>query len=199
MRLLLLSIALCTMSSGHAAASSFVYVAPPKAGSASSIVVLGAPAPSSIEMAETVVPMPTKAVAAETSPDLVPLAFALPDMRPAPPVEPVVLSASIIAFESPAPPVTFEKVAAISSQSRRAPVPPMVIRGGTVGDGARRIVVPAAEPNAVAGRGTPNEVAARKSGKASEARRSKPTARPEDAAAPPAEAPAPTGPISTPQ
>ena len=120
MRLVVAGLALWALSAGGADASSFVYVAPPKSGASPSIVVYGTPkaAPAVTQSA------PADKVA------LVPLAFPLPAGETK--VRRVVVSPSILAFESTEPAVTMEKVAAIGEIRSPAPV---VIRGGIVGGG----------------------------------------------------------------
>jgi hypothetical protein len=163
LRLLLLSFALGALTSGHAVASSLVHIAPPAAGDTPSIASFGALSSSFVAVA----PPPLEAAA-------VPL---------------IAISPSIIAFGTPEPPVTLEKVASIGSTAPRPPAPTlMVIRGGIVGDGFTRAVVPTAQ---AAEAPAPQQPARRRADRGPS--RKAP-------AAPPAEvAPPPTGPTSAPR
>lgn len=129
---------------GGAQASSFVTIAPPPANDTPSIIVLGPP--------DLVVAKPATMASAigrsaghdNTAKEdwAVPLAYPLPGSDGAAQPAFVVVSASIIAFDPPAPSVTFEQVAAITPPMK-PPIPrakphgrqvePIVIRGGIVG------------------------------------------------------------------
>lgn len=211
MRLLCVTLALGALMAGQAAASSFVHIAPPGKGESPSIVMLGEPA-----VAHTVSATPDVLLPIETATSLdgslqVPLAFALPDMRPESAIEPVFISASIIAYDAPVPPVTFEKVAAIAVKPARVQSTPMVIRGGIVGSAFERIVVPDAEPAAKPPAGNQRKARAEQERRTASdgstpegnrtVRRQRQPAKPEDAPQPPAveATPMPTGPTSAPQ
>jgi hypothetical protein len=103
-----------------ACASSFVHVAPPTEKISRSFVVFvdkDAERATTPVAARQATPAPRTVVAAAS--------------RSVEPVKVVAISASIVAFESPAPAVTFEKVAAIQNRSTiRAQ--PILIRGGIV-------------------------------------------------------------------
>lgn len=118
---------------GSAVASSFVTFGEPAPASTPSIVVMGAPDPIAVAATESAKP--------ETPAD--PSQQALSQMTPGSwqqlpataAVEPEVISSSIVAYGTPWPPVTYEKVAAIpKSTPSKAHFAPMVIRGGIVGD-----------------------------------------------------------------
>lgn len=126
-----------------ACASSFVTVAPPAKGQASSFVVLGDWQPEAQAAKAREASRMQNSIARFGAPE-----SALPRvLLPVPPpsggdaataaVE--IVSPSIIAFDMAAPNVTFEKVAAIAPQppvARSAHDAPVVIRGGIVGTGS---------------------------------------------------------------
>lgn len=150
-------LALWVLSAEGAQASSFVYVAPPKGKASPSIVVYGAP----------------EAVSATAQADaagkvaLVPLAFPLPSVEK---VRRIVVSPSILAFESTEPAVTMEKVAAIGDAAPTARAMPVVIRGGIVGSGfgsraaPEAVRLPAEEKGKAAGRKKIGKVPGKPSG-----------------------------------
>lgn len=118
---------------GSAAASSFVTFGEPAPAATPSIVVMGAPDPIKVAATDSAKP--------ETPAD--PSQQALSQMTPGSwqqlpataAVEPEVISPSIVAYGTPWPPVTYEKVAAIPKKtSSKSHFAPMVIRGGLVGD-----------------------------------------------------------------
>jgi hypothetical protein len=155
LRLKIATLAIWAAMAGGAQASSFTHVAPPPAGKSPSIVRIGPPTLASAK------PRADAAVARTTAKGdmLVPLAYPLPEGGPA---KAVVVSPSVLAFESTVPPVTFEKVAAISV-SHPAPQPkPLVIRGGLVGDAFSQRTEPVVLPQTAAADGKPNSSRNRK-------------------------------------
>jgi hypothetical protein len=155
LRLKFATLAIWAAMAGGAQASSFAHVAPPPAGKSPSIVRIGLPTLASVK------PRADVAVTKTTAKGdmLVPLAYPLPEGGQA---KVVVVSPSILAFESSVPPVTFEKVAAISA-SHPAPQPkPLVIRGGLVGDAFSQRTEPVVLPQTAAADGKPNSARNRK-------------------------------------
>jgi hypothetical protein len=152
MRFLVAFLLLAGMASGKAVASSFVMPEPMKEGAkSSSIVTLGAPAADSKAASPSFIalgsPAPSPTFVALSSPPPSPTQ-AVAAIRTDGPVTP---SPSIIALGEPA--VTLEKVAAIPAEKktkRLQELPPMVIRGGLIGNAFERAVAPqqVSEPEA---------------------------------------------------
>lgn len=134
------AIVLAGLMTGGAQASSFVTVAAPTKAISASFVVVGAPTSfARIDEIETSA-MPSSA-------SLIPLAYPLPDGRPARAVK---ISPSVVAFESQMPTITYEMVASVGSNpSALRPTrlwTPMVMRGGIMGDGSAVPVVASQAP-----------------------------------------------------
>ncbi len=138
-----------------ACASSFVTIAPPAKGQASSFIVLGdwnpeaqaAIARDALKVEDSIAHLGEPEGAFPT----VLLAYPLPSGGNAAAAEIEIISPSIIAFDPPAPAVTFEKVAAIAPQPQAAKIArdaPIVIRGGIVGAGSA-VAEPVALPTAL--------------------------------------------------
>jgi len=126
------AIVVAGLTAGGAQASSFVSVAAPTKTISASFVVVGAP--SSFAQIDEI---ETSAMPMTGSASLVPLAYPLPDGKPARAVK---ISASIVAYESQMPAIAYEMVASVgSSPSALRPTrlwTPMVMRGGIMGDGS---------------------------------------------------------------
>lgn len=151
MRLWFAVLALAVTTQG-ACASSFVTVAPPAEGQASSFVTLGDWKPEALAAKGRVTRKAYGSIARLVGPEgaVRPAlsAVSLPSGGDAVAAAVEIVSPSIIAFDMPAPNVTFEKVAAIAPQpalARIARDAPIVIRGGIVGTGsanARPVTLP---------------------------------------------------------